>query len=69
MPVTPADMTDEQHALIERLAHRCPHQPEPCQACTNLAVGAVTTLVECGWWAQIDHYHNRPSSTPKEPTP
>lgn len=59
MPVTPADMTDEQHTLIEHLAQRCPHQPEPCDPCTELAVWAVATVIETGWWAQIDHYHNR----------
>lgn len=61
MPVTPADMTDDQHALIEHLAHeRCTHQPEPCEACTNLAISAVATLIETGWDTQIRRFQNRP---------
>lgn len=63
MPVTPADMTDEQHALIERLAHRCAHAAVPCEACTNLSIWAVAALIDTGWHNQITRYHNR---TPQE---
>ncbi len=59
MTVTAADLDDEQHAQIERLAHRCRHTPTPCEVCTNLAVEAVTSLVESGWDAQIRRFNNR----------
>lgn len=60
-----AGFDDELASLVEHLAARCPHTPVPCQACTNLAVEAVTTLRDTGWWAQIRRFQSRPR-TPQE---
>jgi hypothetical protein len=54
--------------LILHLAtERCTHSNEPCDACTNLAVEAVATLIASGWDAQQRRFQSRPS-TPRSTT-
>lgn len=54
---------DDLVPLVERLARHCPHTPDPCDTCTDLAVDAVLDLQASGWHIQARRYHNRNKET------